>query len=131
MRKRTGAYRPRSGAYHVGDAETEHFMGGEYCIGRLELKIEVSRQDREWDLGCIPRCYMARRNAAGVNGEQPHITHGAPPTRMTPKGCLGSSVLVLLPSLQKLHHKCRTQASEWHLKSATLGWHSTVPPSIL
>jgi hypothetical protein len=39
---------------------------------------------------------MAQRDAAGVNGSNRIIFHGAPPLRMMPNGCLGSPELVLL-----------------------------------
>src|SRR5215831_4876575 len=59
---------------------------------------EVPRQDRERDSGCIPGSDMAHCDAAGVNGSNRIISHGAPPPRMMPNGCLESPVLVLLRS---------------------------------
>src|SRR5262245_32392551 len=52
---------------------------------------------------------MAHYAAAGVNGSNRILTHGAPQPRMMPNGCLGSPVLVLLRSLQSLPHGCRTE----------------------
>src|SRR5262249_25366082 len=49
---------------------------------------EVPRQDRERDSGCIPGSDMAHCHAAGVNGSNRIISHGAPPPRMMPNGCL-------------------------------------------
>src|SRR5438552_4326560 len=48
---------------------------------------------------------MAHGDAAGVNGSNRILSHGAPPRRMMPNGCLESPVLVLLPVL--------TEASSW------------------
>ena len=48
---------------------------------------------------------MAHGDAAGVNGSNRILFHGAPPSRMMPNGCLGSPVLVLLLVL--------TEASSW------------------
>src|SRR4029450_13614860 len=48
---------------------------------------------------------MAQCDAAGVNGSNRIIFHGAPPGRVMPNGCLGSPVLVLPPAL--------TKASSW------------------
>ena len=39
---------------------------------------------------------MAHCDAAGVNGGNRIHSHGAPQVRMTPNGCLGSPVIVLL-----------------------------------
>ena len=39
---------------------------------------------------------MAQCDAAGVNGSNRILFHGAPRLRMMPNGCLGSPVLVLL-----------------------------------
>src|SRR2546423_4197832 len=58
----------------------------------------VSRQDRGRDSGCTPRSDMAHGDAAGVNGGNRIPSHGAPPGRLMPDGCLGSPVLVLLRS---------------------------------
>jgi hypothetical protein len=44
---------------------------------------------------------MARRDAAGVNGSNRIRSHGAPRLRMTPNGCLGSPVLILLFDLDR------------------------------
>jgi hypothetical protein len=44
---------------------------------------------------------MARRDAAGVNGSNRIRSHGAPRLRMTPNGCLGSPVLILLFGLDR------------------------------
>src|SRR5215470_3166525 len=38
---------------------------------------------------------MAQCDAAGVNGSNRIMSHGAPQQRMMPNGCLGSPVLVL------------------------------------
>ncbi len=62
-------------------------------------------QDRERDSGCIPRSDMAQCDAAGVNGSNRILSHGAPRLRMMPNGCLGSPVIVLLLIL--------TEASSW------------------
>src|SRR5207249_11295707 len=71
-----------------------------------EIQVQaVSRQDRERDSGCIPGSDMAHCDAAGVNGSNRILSHGAPPRRMMPNGCLESPVLVLLPVL--------TEASSW------------------
>lgn len=48
---------------------------------------------------------MALHDAAGVNGSNRILTHGASQPRMMPNGCLGSPVLVLLAIL--------TEASSW------------------
>jgi hypothetical protein len=44
---------------------------------------------------------MAQCDAAGVNGGDRILSHGAPLGRMMPNGCLGSPVLVLLSGLDK------------------------------
>src|SRR5262245_42019998 len=44
---------------------------------------------------------MAQCDAAGVNGSNRILFHGAPPVRMMPNGCLGSPVLVLLFGLDR------------------------------
>ena len=62
---------------------------------------EVSGQDRERDSGCIPRSDMAHCDAAGVNGSNRILSHGAPLLRMMPNGCLGSPVIVLLFGLDR------------------------------
>src|SRR5262249_35596281 len=48
---------------------------------------------------------MAHGDAAGVNGSNRILSHGAPLPRMMPNGCLGSPVIVLLLVL--------TEASSW------------------
>src|SRR5215471_6815033 len=48
---------------------------------------------------------MAHGDAAGVNGSNRILSHGAPQPRMMPNGCLGSPVIVLLLVL--------TEASSW------------------
>ena len=63
------------------------------------------RQDRERDSGCIPGSDMAQCDAAGVNGSNRILSHGAPLSRMMPNGCLGSPAIVLLLVL--------TEASSW------------------
>ena len=44
---------------------------------------------------------MAQCDAAGVNGSNRILSHGAPQSRMMPNGCLGSPVLVLLFGLDR------------------------------
>src|SRR6516162_11890024 len=44
---------------------------------------------------------MAHCDAAGVNGSDRIRSHGAPPSRMMPNGCLGSPVIVLLFGLDR------------------------------
>jgi hypothetical protein len=44
---------------------------------------------------------MAHCDAAGVNGSNRILFHGAPPMRMMPNGCLGSPVIVLLFGLDR------------------------------
>ncbi len=44
---------------------------------------------------------MAQGDAAGVNGSNRILFHGAPPMRMMPNGCLGSPVIVLLFGLDR------------------------------
>ncbi len=44
---------------------------------------------------------MAQGDAAGVNGSNRILSHGAPPWRMMPNGCLGSPVIVLLFGLDR------------------------------
>jgi hypothetical protein len=44
---------------------------------------------------------MAQGDATGVKGSNRILSHGAPPRRMMPNGCLGSPVLVLLFGLDK------------------------------
>jgi hypothetical protein len=44
---------------------------------------------------------MAHSDAAGVNGSNRILFHGAPPMRMMPNGCLGSPVIVLLFGLDR------------------------------
>src|SRR5262245_53848212 len=58
-------------------------------------------QDRERDSGCIPGSDLAQCDAAGVKGSNRIISHGAPLSRLMPKGCLGSPVLVLLFGLDR------------------------------
>ena len=53
---------------------------------------------------------MAHCDAAGVNGSSRILSHGAPPGRVMPNGCLGSPVLVLPPAL--------TEASSWMLEQS-------------
>ncbi len=73
------------------------FSGPGYRLGLCETgEGEVLRQDRGRDSGCIPGSDMAQCDAAGVNGSNRIISHGAPHPRMMPNGCLGSPVLVLL-----------------------------------
>jgi hypothetical protein len=48
--------------------------------------------------GRIPRSDVAHRVAAVLNGSDRIPSHGAPPRRMTPKGCLGSPAIVSLRS---------------------------------
>ena len=57
---------------------------------RLPVKIEGGTQvaSRGTD--------MAQGDAAGVNGSNRILSHGAPLRRVMPNGCLGSPVLVLL-----------------------------------
>jgi hypothetical protein len=52
-------------------------------------------QGRGRDSGCTPRSDMAQSDAAGVNGGNRILSHGAPPGRVMPNGCLGSPVFVL------------------------------------
>src|SRR5262249_15519210 len=51
-------------------------------------------RDRERDSGRIPRSDVAHRDAAVLNGSDRIHSHGAPPRRMTPNGCLGSPVML-------------------------------------
>src|SRR5262245_28301629 len=44
---------------------------------------------------------MAQCDAAGVNGSNRILFHGAPRLRLMPNGCLGSPVLVLLFGLDR------------------------------
>ncbi len=44
---------------------------------------------------------MAQCDAAGVNGSNRIRSHGAPPLRMMPNGCLGSPAIVLLLGLDR------------------------------
>src|SRR5262245_27725076 len=44
---------------------------------------------------------MAHCDAAGVNGSNRILSHGAPQPRMMPNGCLGSPVIVLLFGLDR------------------------------
>src|SRR6516165_8972162 len=70
--------------------------------GGGEVRVqEASGQDRGRDSGCIPGSDMAQCDAAGVNGSNRILFHGAPRLRMMPKGCLGSPVLVLLFGLDR------------------------------
>src|SRR6516165_1404103 len=70
--------------------------------GGGEVRVqEASGQDRGRDSGCIPRPDMAQCDAAGVNGSNRILFHGAPRLRMMPNGCLGSPVLVLLFGLDR------------------------------
>ena len=55
-------------------------------------------RDRERDPGRIPRSDVAQRDAAVWNGSDRILSHGAPPWRMTPNGCLGNPAIVSLPS---------------------------------
>src|SRR5262245_9601099 len=63
--------------------------------GRFDVKIESGTQvaSRGTD--------MATGAAAGVNGSNRILFHGAPQQRMMPNGCLGSPVLVLLFGLDR------------------------------
>ena len=54
----------------------------------------ASSQGRGRDSGCIPGTDMAQCDAAGVNGSNRIMSHGAPPRRVMPNGCLGSPGLV-------------------------------------
>src|SRR5438874_10105824 len=56
----------------------------------------IPRQDRGRDSGCMPGSDMTHCDAAGVNGSNRILSHGAPQPRMMPNGCLGSPVLGLL-----------------------------------
>ena len=62
---------------------------------RLPVKIESGTEvaSRGTD--------MAQCDAAGVNGSNRILFHGAPRLRMMPNGCLGSPVLVLLFGLDR------------------------------
>ena len=62
---------------------------------RIPVKIESGTQvaSRGTD--------MAQCDAAGVNGSNRILSHGAPQPRMMPNGCLGSPVLVLLFGLDR------------------------------
>jgi hypothetical protein len=46
----------------------------------------------------IPRSDVAHYGAAVLNGTDRKLSHGAPPWRMTPNGCLGNPAIVSLPS---------------------------------
>jgi len=65
-------------------------------------------RDRERDSGRIPRSDVAHCDAAALNGSDRILSHGAPPWRMTPNGCLGNPAIVSLPSWQRLPHGRRT-----------------------
>src|SRR5262249_50656354 len=64
-------------------------------FGRFDVKIESGTQvaSRGTD--------MAQCDAAGVNGSNRILFHGAPLLRMMPNGCLGSPVIVLLFGLDR------------------------------
>jgi hypothetical protein len=64
-------------------------------FGRLDVKIESGTQvaSRGTD--------MAQGDAAGVNGSNRILFHGAPLLLMMPNGCLGSPVIVLLFGLDR------------------------------
>jgi hypothetical protein len=66
--------------------------------GRRLKALVRPRQGRERDPGCIPRSDVAYRDAAVLNGSDRIHSHGAPPSRMTPNGCLGSPAIVSLRS---------------------------------
>jgi hypothetical protein len=63
------------------------------------------RQDRERDSGCIPRSDMAHCDAAGVNGSNRILSHGAPPPADDAEWMSGKSRARLAPIL--------TEASSW------------------
>src|SRR5215468_4367785 len=64
---------------------------------------------------------MAQCDAAGVNGSNRILSHGAPQPRMMPNGCLGSPVIVLLLVLTEasswMSVRCRLRESPWLLRS--------------
>jgi hypothetical protein len=67
-------------------------------------------RDRERDSGRITRSDVAHRDAAVLNGSDRIHSHGGPPRRMTPNGCLVGPVIVVLRSWQRLAHGGRTEA---------------------
>jgi hypothetical protein len=46
----------------------------------------------------IPRSDVAQCDAALLNGSGRKLSHGAPPSRMMPNGCVGSPAIVSLRS---------------------------------
>src|SRR5262249_25234984 len=56
------------------------------------------RQEPEPGPGFTPRAGMGQCDAAGVSGGNRILSHGAPPERLMPNGCLGSPAIVLLRS---------------------------------
>src|SRR5262245_40234904 len=62
--------------------------------GRFEVCYEASCGYGH-NSGYTPRSGMARCDAAGVNGGSRIISHGTPPWRVMPNGCLGSPALAL------------------------------------
>ena len=90
---------PGSGDSTLVKGETQR-RGAQRAVTRSKGP-EVSRQDRERDSGCIPGSAMAHCDAAGVNGSNRILSHGAPLRRMMPNGWLGSPVIVLLFGLDR------------------------------
>src|SRR5438093_7915285 len=91
---RTSGQKLTANAVSVSGRYEQRAMHGDSETG----EAEVLRQDRERDSGYVPGSDMAHCDAAGVNGSNRILSHGAPPLRMMPTGCLGSPVLVLLRS---------------------------------
>jgi hypothetical protein len=56
------------------------------------------------------RVTVAHHDAAVLNGSDRILSHGAPPSGMTPNGYLGRPAIVSLPSWQRLPHGRRTDA---------------------
>ena len=96
---RAGLRFSRQGELYPGEGPDT--TNGRWPGGDAVRVQEASGQDRGRDSGCIPGSDMAQCDAAGVNGSNRILFHGAPRLRMMPNGCLGSPVLVLLFGLDR------------------------------
>ena len=78
-----------------GDGQEVTRSGFTRCPVKIESGTQVASRGTD----------MAQCDAAGVNGSNRILAHGAPQAWMMPNGCLGSPVLVLFLVL--------TEASSW------------------
>src|SRR5262245_40493654 len=80
---------PWTPASHLPCCRGRSPAGGSAVRGGFHVEVEGGTQ-------VAPRgTDMAQCDAAGVNGGDRILSHGAPPGRLMPNGCLGSPAIVL------------------------------------